>query len=86
MNYVLQKKALQNKGGFMFENRIKHLEEAHRALDKQVDTLEKSGLYEDLKLEELKKQRLFLKDELAILRRKQDIIIEDEARKGGLEL
>jgi uncharacterized protein YdcH (DUF465 family) len=70
----------------MFENRIKHLEEAHRALDKQVDTLEKSGLYEDLKLEELKKQRLFLKDELAILRRKQDIIIEDEARKGGLEL
>jgi uncharacterized protein YdcH (DUF465 family) len=70
----------------MFENRIKHLEEAHRALDKQVDTLEKNGLYEDLKLEELKKQRLFLKDELAILRRKQDIIIEDEARKGGLEL
>jgi uncharacterized protein YdcH (DUF465 family) len=70
----------------MYEQRIKHLEEAHRALDKQVDTLEKNGLYEDLKLEELKKQRLFLKDELAILKRKQDIIIEDEARKGGLEL
>ena len=57
----------------MYENRIKHLEEAHRALDKQVDNLEKNGLFEDLKLEELKKQRLFLKDEIAILKRKQDI-------------
>ncbi len=55
----------------MYETRIKHLEEAHRALDKQVDNLEKNGLYEDLKLEELKKQRLLLKDELAILKRKQ---------------
>ena len=55
----------------MFETRIKHLEEAHRALDKQVDTLEKNGLFEDLKLEELKKQRLLLKDEIAILKGKQ---------------
>ena len=56
----------------MYENRIKHLEEAHRALDKQVDTLEKTGLYEDLKLEELKKQRLQLKDKIAILKHKQE--------------
>jgi len=35
----------------MYENRIKHLEEAHRALDKQVDNLERNGLFEDLKLE-----------------------------------
>ena len=55
----------------MYETRIKHLEEAHRALDKQVDTLEKNGLFEDLKLEELKKQRLHLKDEIVILKRKQ---------------
>ena len=55
----------------MYELRIKHLEEAHRALDKKVDTLEKNGLFEDLKLEELKKQRLHLKDEIAILKRKQ---------------
>lgn len=61
----------------MYENRIKHLEEAHRALDKQVDNLEKNGLFEDLKLEELKKQRLHLKDEIAILKRKQDIHKED---------
>lgn len=55
----------------MYENRIKHLEEAHRALDKQIDTLEKNGLYEDLKLEELKKRRLHLKDEIVILQAKQ---------------
>lgn len=55
----------------MYENRIKHLEEAHRVLDKQVNNLEKNGLFEDLKLEELKKQRLLLKDEIAILKRKQ---------------
>ncbi len=55
----------------MYENRIKHLEEAHRALNKQIDTLEKNGLYEDLKLEELKKKRLQLKDEIAILQAKQ---------------
>ena len=56
----------------MYELRIKHLEEAHRAVDKQVDTLERTGLFEDLKLEELKKQRLHLKDEIAILKRKQE--------------
>jgi uncharacterized protein YdcH (DUF465 family) len=55
----------------MYENRIKHLEEAHRALNKKIDTLEKNGLFEDLKLEELKKQRLYLKDEIAILKHKQ---------------
>ena len=57
----------------MYEQRIKHLEEAHRALDKQVDTLERTGLFEDLKLEELKKQRLLLKDKLAILKHKQQL-------------
>ena len=57
----------------MYEQRIKHLEEAHRALDKQVDTLERTGLFEDLKLEDLKKQRLLLRDKLAILKHKQQL-------------
>jgi uncharacterized protein YdcH (DUF465 family) len=56
----------------MYETRIKHLEEAHRALDKQIDNLEKSGLFEDLKLDTLKKQRLLLKDNIAILKHKQE--------------
>lgn len=55
----------------MYENRIKHLEEMHRVLDKRIDTLEKNGLFEDLKLEELKKQRLLYKDEIAMLQAKQ---------------
>ena len=55
----------------MYEDKIKHLEEAHRVLDQKIDTLEKNGLFEDIKMQELKKQRLLLRDELAILRRKQ---------------
>jgi len=57
----------------MYEQRIKHLEEAHRALDKQIDTLEKNGLFEDLRLEQLKKERLLLKDKLAIIKHKQEL-------------
>jgi len=57
----------------MYEQRIKHLEEAHRALDKQIDTLEKTGVFQDLKLEEMKKQRLHLKDNIAILKHKQQL-------------
>lgn len=52
-----------------WENRIKHLEEAHTALNKQIDTQEKTGLFEDLHLEELKKQRLKLKDQIEELKR-----------------
>ena len=57
----------------MYENRIKHLEEAHRVLDQKIDTLEKNGLFEDIKMQELKKQMLLLKDELAILKHKQQL-------------
>lgn len=56
----------------MYIARLKHLEEAHRALDKQIDMLEQTGIFEDLKLEEMKKKRLQLKDKIAILRHKQD--------------
>jgi hypothetical protein len=55
----------------MYENRIKHLEESHRILDKQIDGLEKTGAFDDLKMQNLKKQRLQFRDELAKLRRLQ---------------
>ena len=61
----------------MYELRIKHLEEAHRALDKQIDTLEKTGVFEDLTMEEMKKQRLHLKDNIAILKHKQQLHTQD---------
>ena len=55
----------------MYEHRINHLEEIHRALDKQVETLERTGVFSDNKLNDLKKNRLRIKDEIAILKKKQ---------------
>ena len=55
----------------MYENRIKHLEEMHRVLDNKIETLEKTGVFEDTKLQEMKKQKLQLKDELRRLNRLQ---------------
>jgi hypothetical protein len=55
----------------MYESRIKHLEESHQVLNKQIDGLEKNGNFDDLHLLELKKRRLQLKDEIAKLNRKQ---------------
>lgn len=56
-----------------YEGRIKHLEEAHAILDKRIDHLEQTGIFEDVQLEELKKQRLLLKDEIAKLQLKQQL-------------
>lgn len=55
----------------MYENRIKHLEESHRLLDKRIDEMEKSGRFDDAELGNLKKQRLQFKDEIARLTRLQ---------------
>lgn len=55
----------------MYENRIRHLEEMNKILDKKIDTLEKTGTFEDTQLMEMKKQRLHIRDELSKLRRKQ---------------
>jgi uncharacterized protein YdcH (DUF465 family) len=55
----------------MYERRIKHLEEAHRAIDKQIETLERTGNFTDQRLTDLKKHKLTLKDEIVILKQKQ---------------
>lgn len=55
----------------MYETRIKHLEEMHRVLDDKIFKLEKSGIYEDYALANMKKQKLQLKDELRRLTRLQ---------------
>lgn len=47
------------------QHRLKHLENDHAALDKKIDGLESTGVFEDVTLEVLKKQRLHLKDEIA---------------------
>lgn len=55
----------------MYENRIKHLEHTHEMLDKKIDAMERTGVFEDTNLHELKKQRLQVRDQLADLRRRQ---------------
>ena len=51
-----------NKETAMYETRIKHLEEMHRVLDNKIETLEKTGVFEDTKLQEMKKKKLQIKD------------------------
>jgi uncharacterized protein YdcH (DUF465 family) len=50
------------------QNRVRHLEEEHAKLDKRIDGLESTGVFEDVTLEVLKKQRLHIKDELVKLK------------------
>lgn len=50
-----------------WQNRIAHLEEAHRVLDKKIDVMERTGIYGDDNIHDLKKQRLHIKDEIAKL-------------------
>ena len=64
----------------MYENRIKHLEELHRVLDKRIDGMESTGVFEDATLEVLKKQRLHLRDETVILKRKQEEYDQEQQR------
>jgi hypothetical protein len=55
----------------MYENRILHLEESHRVLDKRIDQMERSGTFTDLDLNNLKKQRLHYRDEIVKLKKLQ---------------
>lgn len=57
----------------MHEHRIAHLEEMHRAVNKQIDTMEKTGIYEDIEINTLKKKRLQLKDQIDTLKKKQSV-------------
>jgi hypothetical protein len=46
------------------QHRLAHLEKDHGELDKRIDGMENTGVFEDVALEVLKKQRLHLKDEI----------------------
>jgi uncharacterized protein YdcH (DUF465 family) len=52
------------------EHRLNHLETEHQAIDKRIDGLESTGVFEDATLEVLKKQRLYLKDEIVKIKLK----------------
>ena len=62
----------------MFESRLRHLEEMHAILDKQIDGLESTGAFHDESLTMLKKRRLQIKDQIESLRRKRDQETQDE--------
>jgi uncharacterized protein YdcH (DUF465 family) len=64
----------------MYEQRIKHLEELHRVLDKRIDGMESTGVFEDTTLEVLKKQRLHLRDEIVAMKHKQEIYDQEQQR------
>jgi uncharacterized protein YdcH (DUF465 family) len=64
----------------MYEQRIKHLEELHRVLDKRIDGVESTGVFEDVTLEVLKKQRLHLKDEIVAMKHRQEIHEQEQKR------
>lgn len=53
----------------MYTQRISHLTEAHRALDKHITDLQNSGNYDDNSLSELKKKKLQLLDEITRLKK-----------------
>ena len=55
-----------------YQNRIAHLEELHHSLDKRIDGMESTGVFEDTTLEVLKKQRLHLKDQIEELKAKSN--------------
>jgi uncharacterized protein YdcH (DUF465 family) len=52
------------------QRRLAHLEKDHAELDKRIDGMESTGVFEDATLEVLKKQRLHLKDEIVKIKLK----------------
>ena len=47
------------------QNHLKHLEEEHHKLNKRISGLESTGVFDDHLIEDLKKQKLHIKDEIA---------------------
>jgi uncharacterized protein YdcH (DUF465 family) len=62
------------------ENRLIHLDNEHQAIDKRIDGLESTGVFEDATLEVLKKQRLYLKDEIVKIKAK---ILHELSERGN---
>jgi uncharacterized protein YdcH (DUF465 family) len=55
---------------YHLKHRLKHLEDEHARINKRINGIESTGVFEDSTLEVLKKQRLHLKDELVKLKLK----------------
>ena len=56
----------------MYKSKIKHLEEMHKVLNKQIDDMERNHPHVEVdKLSDMKKQKLQLKDEISRLNKPQ---------------
>ena len=56
----------------MYKEKIRHLEEMHRVLNKQIDDMERNHPHvEKEKLAEMKKRKLSIRDEISRLNRLQ---------------
>lgn len=56
----------------MYKEKIRHLEEMHRVLNKQIDDMERNHPHVEVtKLAEMKKQKLQLRDEISRLNKLQ---------------
>lgn len=56
----------------MYESRIKHLEELHQSLNKQIDSMERNHPHVEVdKLTDMKKKKLQCKDEINRLNKLQ---------------
>ena len=53
---------------------VEHLKEKHEKLDKQIDLMEQTGNFVDNELNNLKKKRLTIKDEIEQTNKKIDRI------------
>lgn len=56
----------------MYEEKIKHLEDAHQQLNKRIDGLEKTGVFDDVEMNELKKKKLYVKDLILELKKREE--------------
>lgn len=52
------------------KHRLKHLEQEHQIINKRIDGMESTSVFEDATLEVLKKQRLHIKDEIVKIKLK----------------
>lgn len=56
----------------MYKEKIRHLEEMHRVLNKQIDDMERNHPHVEVeKLSEMKKRKLALRDEISRLTKLQ---------------
>ena len=55
----------------MYEEKIKTLEATHQQLNKRIDGLEKTGVFDDAEMQDLKKKKLYVKDLITELKKRE---------------